>query len=108
MTDRTEPTARVAHATGEGPHPGPRTYVKIAALLIAITAIEVGIFYVEALEDVIVPIFLILSAIKFVMVVMFYMHLKFDSRIFSGFFVGGLLLAVTVGVALLTLFGALI
>ena len=108
MTDRTEPTARMAHATGERPHPGPRTYVKIAALLIAITAIEVGIFYVEALEDVIVPIFLILSAIKFVMVVMFYMHLKFDSRIFSGFFVGGLLLAVTVGVALLTLFGALI
>ena len=107
MTDRTEPTAHVAHATGERPHPGPRTYIKIAILLVVITTIEVGLFYVEALDAVIIPIFLILSATKFVMVVMFYMHLKFDSRLFAGFFVGGLLLAVTVGLALLTLIGAL-
>ena len=107
MTDRTESTAHVAHATGEKPHPGPITYLKVAFWLVFITTVEVGLFYVEALDEVIIPIFLILSATKFVMVVMFYMHLKFDSRLFSGFFVGGLLLAVTVGLALLTLFGAL-
>ena len=85
-------------------HPTPVTYAKVAALLGIITAIEFVIFYVEAIENVVVPMFLILSAVKFAMVSMFYMHLKFDSRIFSGFYVGGLILATSVIMALLALF----
>ena len=90
-----------AHATG---HPTPMTYAKVASLLAIITAIEFVIFYIEALEGVVVPMFLILSAVKFAMVAMFYMHLKFDSRLFSWFFVGGLVLATSVIMALLALF----
>ena len=85
-------------------HPTPVTYAKVAALLGIITAIEFVIFYIEAIENVVVPMFLILSAVKFAMVSMFYMHLKFDSRIFSGFYVGGLILATSVIMALLALF----
>ncbi len=85
-------------------HPTPVTYAKVAALLGIITAIEFVIFYVEAIENVVVPMFLILSAVKFAMVSMFYMHLKFDSKIFSGFYVGGLILATSVIMALLALF----
>ena len=48
-----------------------------------------------------------LSAAKFALVVLFYMHLKFDSRLFSGVFVGGLLLAVAVAVTLMSLFQVL-
>ena len=85
-------------------HPTPVTYAKVAALLGIITAIEFVLFYVEAIENVVVPMFLVLSAVKFAMVSMFYMHLKFDSRIFSGFYVGGLILASSVIMALLALF----
>ena len=98
MTEREQEHSR------EKGHPTPWTYVKVASLLAFITAVEVGIFYVEALHSVIKPIFLILSAGKFVLVAMFYMHLKFDDRLFSGLFVGGLMLALAVGTALMALF----
>ena len=91
----------------EAAHPTPFTYLKVAAALGALTAIEVGVFYVDVLEPVFLPIFLILSVVKFALVVMFYMHLKFDSRLFSWVFVGGLLLAIVVGVALMSLFQVL-
>ncbi len=88
-------------------HPTPFTYFKVAMLLAIMTGVEVGVFYVDALEPAFLPIFLILSVAKFALVVMFYMHLKFDNRLFSGVFVGGLLLAVAVGVALMSMFQVL-
>ena len=92
----------------EAAHPTPRTYVTIATVLGIITAVEVGIFYIEAIEDVIIPMFFVLSAVKFALVAMFYMHLKFDERIFSVFFVGGLILAAGVILALMALFDVLL
>ena len=85
-------------------HPTPLTYFKVAMILSAITAIEVGIFYLEWLGHGIIPILVILSGAKFAMVVMFYMHLRYDARLFSTLFVGGLLLAVAVVFALMGLF----
>lgn len=87
----------------EGVHPTPATYAKIAVTLGLITAFEVAIFYVDALRPVMVPTFIVLSVVKFAMVAMFYMHLKFDNRLFSWFFVGGLTLATGVIIALMTL-----
>ena len=92
----------------EHAHPTPLQYAVVALILTIITAIEVGIFYVEALGAAIIPIFLILSAIKFALVVMFYMHLKFESKLFSSFFVGGILLATSVIIALMALFSVLL
>ena len=89
-------------------HPTPLTYLKIAAILAVVTAIEVAIFYLEALSGILLPMFLILSALKFMLVAMFYMHLRFESSLFSWFFVGALLLAATVLLALMGLFGALL
>ena len=91
-------------ATAHTGHPTPLTYVKVAMLLGAITATEVGVFYIEDLGKGIIPVLVILSGIKFALVAMFYMHLKYDSRIFSWFFVGGVLLAVSVVLAVLGLF----
>ena len=48
-----------------------------------------------------------MSAAKFVLVVLFFMHLKFDSKIFSAAFFGPMVLAVTVVVALILLFQVL-
>jgi cytochrome c oxidase subunit IV len=83
---------------------GARTYVVVAAFLLAITVMEVWIFYVPALARVLVPILLVLSALKFTLVAMFYMHLKFDHAWFSYVFVGPLIIAIGLAVALLWLF----
>ena len=96
MADRPHPR--------EPAHPTPFTYLKVALILATLTAIEVGVFYVDSLRPAFLIIFLLLSAVKFSLVVLFYMHLKFDSRLFSGVFIGGLLLAVTVGLLLMALF----
>jgi cytochrome c oxidase subunit 4 len=50
----------------------------------------------------------VLSATKFALVAMFYMHLRYDARLFSGLFVGGLALALTVFLAVLSLFTFLV
>lgn len=89
----------------DGHHPRPRTYVTVAMMLSLITAVEVGVFYIESLGKGIIPVLVLLSTVKFGMVVMFYMHLKYDHRIFSGLFLSGLALAFIVGLALLALFG---
>jgi cytochrome c oxidase subunit IV len=87
-----------------GHHPQPRQYVTIAVILAVITAVEVAIFYIEALQGVIVPLLLALSVAKFVMVVGYFMHLKFDSKLFRRFFVTGLVLGFIVFTVVLVLF----
>ena len=92
----------------EGAHPSPAKYIQIAIALTLITVFEVAIYYVEALEDAFVAIFLSLSAVKFLLVAMFYMHLKFDARLFSTLFVFGLVLGMGVILALLALFSIIV
>ena len=99
MTDRPRPR--------EVAHPTPFTYLKVAAVLGILTGLEVAVFYIDVLEPAFLPIFLLLSVVKFVLVALFYMHLKFDSRLFSGVFVGGLMLAILVAVTLMALFQVL-
>jgi cytochrome c oxidase subunit 4 len=77
-------------------HPGPRQYVGVAVVLAIITAIEVAIYYITALGDFLVPLLLAFSFIKFALVVLWFMHLKFDSRLFRRLFVAGLLIALAV------------
>jgi cytochrome c oxidase subunit 4 len=85
-------------------HPSPRKYVNVAIILAIVTAVEVAIYYVEALKDLLVPILLVLAVVKFIMVGLYFMHLKFDSRTFRRFFVTGIVLALFVFGAVLTLF----
>ena len=91
----------------ESTHPTPATYAKIAVTLAAITAAEVAILYIESLRGLIIPIFIVMSTVKFAMVAMYYMHLRFDNRLFTLFFGSGMVLATGVIFALLVLFGAL-
>ena len=91
----------------ERAHPTPGKYLQIAIILTVITAVEVAVYYIHALRPVLLPILLILSAVKFSMVAMFYMHLRFDSRLFSGLFVFPLLIMAAILVALLAVFRVL-
>lgn len=95
--------------THDASHPTPGTYVRIGLVLFVLTALEVGLYeytYGEHagaigmdLRPFFVPLLLALSAVKFALVAMFYMHLKQDSRLFSGLFVFPLLIAIFVVVA---------
>jgi cytochrome c oxidase subunit 4 len=46
-----------------------------------------------------------MSAVKFAIVVLFYMHLKYDHKLFKALFTGPLMIAMSTLVALLFLFG---
>lgn len=86
-------------------HPTVGTYLAVAAVLTVITIVEVGVFYVPAFQAFLAPVLLVLSGTKFALVVMFYMHLKSDHRLFTAVFTLPLLIAVVVIVALLFLYG---
>jgi cytochrome c oxidase subunit 4 len=96
-----------------GPDTGPHaahastgTYLKVAAILTVVTALEFGSIYIRALTPILVPLLLVLSAGKFALVVLFFMHLRYDSRALAVLFAGPLLLATGIAIALMTLTGA--
>jgi len=96
------------HGTGaEHTHPTWSTYWKVALILTVITVVEVWAYYIPSLVQsrIFVPLLLVLSAAKFAIVVLFYMHLKYDHRLFRALFTGPLLVAIVTLVALLFLFG---
>jgi len=70
-------------------------YIKIAIILAAITGLEVSTYYVN-FGPLFMPALLTMMVVKFVMVVSYFMHLKFDSKIFSFLFYVGLGLAIFV------------
>jgi cytochrome c oxidase subunit 4 len=85
-------------------HPSEAEYIKVALFLAVITLAEVAVYYVESLEGLLVPILIVFSTVKFAMVVLWFMHLRFDSRLFRRLFVTGLLLAGFCYVAVLSTF----
>ena len=78
-------------------------YIRIAVILAAITGLEVSTYYVD-FGALFLPALLIMMVIKFVMVVSYFMHLKFDNKLFSFLFYAGLVLAVGVYAAFLATF----
>ncbi len=106
--DSAEAGAHVPH-TEEHAHPTWDTYWKVALILTLITVGEVWAYYMPSFvaSRAFVPTLLIMSALKFAIVVMFYMHLKYDHKLFRVLFTGPLLIAASILVALLFLFGHL-
>jgi caa(3)-type oxidase subunit IV len=105
-----------AHAPAEEhahDHPTPGTYAKIGLLLFVLTALEVGLYEFtfgdhagplgHQIEPFFIPMLLLLSAVKFALVAMYYMHLKNDSKLFSGVFVFPLVIATVVILAMVAL-----
>jgi cytochrome c oxidase subunit 4 len=77
-------------------------YVQVAVALAIITGMEVYASYSDWLGRAFLPILLVLMIVKFFSVVLFFMHLRFDSKIFSALFYAGLFLAA--GVYIVALF----
>ncbi|HEY7479751.1 MAG TPA: cytochrome C oxidase subunit IV family protein [Gemmatimonadales bacterium] len=108
------PAPHDAHAHDEThAHPTPGTYAKIGLVLFVLTALEVGLYEMtygehagtlgHELQPFFIPLLLALSAVKFALVAMYYMHLKNDSKLFSGVFVFPLIIAAVVIFAMIAL-----
>ena len=104
----TQTAAHGAHSTSGA------KYMQIAVILFVLTALEVLLYEVSHepgtngfyvfLGDHFVGILLFLSALKFWFVVMFYMHLKSDTKVLSWVFGFSLMIAIVVILALFVLF----
>jgi cytochrome c oxidase subunit 4 len=94
------------HAMGEvHEHPTWKQYKWVAVILTLITVVEVWIYYTPFKDSALfVPVLLVMSAVKFAIVVMFYMHLKYDHKLFRALFVGPLIIAAGTLMALMFLF----
>ncbi len=90
-------------------HPTWVQYKWVALILVVITIVEVWAYYVPAwvAHASFVPSLLAMSAVKFAIVVLYYMHLKYDHRLFKVLFTGPLIIAALTMIALLFLFGQL-
>ena len=102
-----EATTSQAHGADSNPHDHShglpdRGYVRIAAILAVLTAIEVAISYMGLPHAAELSGLLVIMAIKFVVVASNFMHLKFDDKLLTRIFYAGLFLAVAVYMAALT------
>jgi len=92
-------------AASEHAHPGPRVYIAVAAWLGIATAVEISLYYLKMPHGLFIGLLLFFMIIKFSLVVAYFMHLKFDARIFRRFMVMGVVLAIIVYGIVLTTFG---
>ena len=113
-------TGTEVEAAGTGAHPAgadaheehhfsERDYVKVFAVLVVLTAVEVALSYIEVGNKGITNgLLLVLMAIKFFAVAAFFMHLKFDSLILRRLFITGIILATIVYFIVFLSFGLFI
>jgi len=87
----------------ESPEPGVEEhypdewqYIKVALILFAITLCEVAIYYVSGAMRAVITLMAIMMIAKFAIVALYFMHLRFDSKLFRRLFVAGIILAIFV------------
>jgi caa(3)-type oxidase subunit IV len=88
--EQREVEAPTEHAGTHGGHPSPKEYVRIGVILGVLTALEIGASYAGVSTAILIPTLFILAIVKFALVVMWFMHLRFDDRRYARFFVMGL------------------
>lgn len=98
------PPQELATAHGEKPHPSAGTYIRVAVVLFILTALEVAALYLPPIKPILLPVLFVLAGAKFAFVVMFYMHLRFDHKLFTWLFFAGMGVAVTIILAVYSLF----
>jgi cytochrome c oxidase subunit 4 len=105
----TSETREIVH--DQHTHPGWRFYAVIGVILLVFTALEVVGYIGETKgwysSGAAAAIILVLSAVKFFSVVAYYMHLKFDNKLFTGIFVFPALLGCLVIGGMILLFHVL-
>jgi cytochrome c oxidase subunit IV len=96
-------TGAAEHDEHVGHHPTPAEYVRIALILALLTALEVSTYYFD-FGRAGIPLLIVLMIIKFVMVASFFMHLRYDTRLFGRFMYTGLGFAIVLYTLTLLIF----
>jgi cytochrome c oxidase subunit 4 len=98
VSEHVDPEAEGSgHGIGAKGHPSDGQYIVVALVLALITAVEVAVYYITSIPKHLLTVMLLaMSAVKFTAVVLWFMHLRFDSRMFRRLFVTGLVLAFAV------------
>ncbi len=86
-----------------GDHASIMFYIVVGAILSLITLGEYWIFTTNLNQTPLNALLFIMSAVKFFMVVAFFMHLKFDNKWFSYLFAAGFFLAIAIFLSVLAL-----
>ena len=73
-------------------------YALVLVFLVVFTAVEVAVSYTSG--GIKVPLLLVLAATKASLVVLYFMHLKFDSKVYAYWFLLGLVLIIPLGIVL--------
>jgi cytochrome c oxidase subunit 4 len=98
----------VEHKQGTAEHAASFTYIQIALILAVLTALEVTAFYLpDAMRPpgwMLVIVLILLSVVKFGLVASYFMHLRYDHRLYASCFAAGLVVATGTILALVTLF----
>jgi cytochrome c oxidase subunit 4 len=92
------------HAEVHDGHKSDGYYVKVAIFLAVVTGAEVTLSYTELDGLALLVPLLSLMAVKFAVVAALFMHLRFDNKLLTRLFYGGLFLAVGVYIAALSTF----
>jgi cytochrome c oxidase subunit 4 len=86
-------------------HTGDGIYWKIFAVLFVLTGLEVlTYFFEEDLGQALIPILITLMIVKLLLVAAYFMHLKYDAKLFGQLFWTGAILATAVYVVVLATF----
>jgi cytochrome c oxidase subunit IV len=90
-----------AHQDEHADHPDSSQYIVIGIILAVFTAIEVAISFAAVPSGIAIPALIVLTVLKFLLVVLWFMHLRFDSGWFRRLFVFGLVVALAIyGIAI--------
>lgn len=83
---------------GDEPHiPTDRYFINVALVLALVTALETSTYWwPDGMQTVATVALIIMMSIKFAMIILVFMHLKFDNRLFGLMFYMGLFLAILV------------
>jgi cytochrome c oxidase subunit IV len=84
--------------------PTPKEYIRVGLILAVLTAFEVWLSYSGVNHSILIATLLTAAVVKFVMVVAYFMHLKYDDRRYARFFVMGLAGAATLYLIVLLAF----
>lgn len=111
MSDISAPTPVLTSPTHPEPGEDPvesrfQIYVQIAMLLAVITGIEIITVYLPFSHWFLFSVLVLFSAVKFLFVIFFFMHLRWDRPLCTIIFFIGLILGGGTMWALLQLFGA--
>jgi cytochrome c oxidase subunit 4 len=86
-------------------HPSAKEYIRIGLILAVLTGLEVWMSYSSLPHGLLIALLCVASVIKFALVALWFMHLRFDDRRYARFFVMGLSGAITLYLVVLVSFG---